>query len=110
MADTWVTGGRLDNDTTIHDLYTAAADAIVEVCINNQSATAVGVDLTHAPAGAADVAAHYKLGSSGGAGFSVPANDSFIYPRPIKMKATDKLRVRAHTANVVSFTYDGIET
>lgn len=105
MADTFVSGGRLDNDTTQHDLYVATTAAIIEVTICNQSGSAVAVDLTHAPLGAADATSHYLL-----KGFSVPANDSWFCPRPVKLVATDKLRVKAGTANVVSFRYSGIET
>ncbi len=105
MADTFVSGGRLDSGTSQHDLYTASTASIIEVCICNSHSSAVLVDLTLAPLGAADDPAHYLLAS-----FSIPANDSFIYPRPLKMVATDKLRVTAHTASKISFTYNGIAT
>lgn len=105
MADTFVSGGRLDADTTQHDLYTATTAAIIEVVICNQDSSARTVDLTHAPLGAADATSHYLL-----KGFSIPANDAWFCPRPIKMVATDKLRVKAGTASVISFRYHGIET
>lgn len=100
-------GSPLDlTTTTLTDLYTvpASTSAIARVTFCNRSASAVLVRLAHAPAGAADANAHYDQWD-----FSIPANDNWTTPYTIEMATTDKLRVKAATANVISVKARGIE-
>lgn len=107
MAQTLKSLAQLDlTATTLTDLYTvpASTSTIARVTFCNRSGSAVVVRLAHAPAGAADALPHYKLYD-----FSLPANDAWTTPYTIEMATTDKLRVKAGTANVISVTATGIE-
>lgn len=107
MAEAIKSLGQADlTATTLTDLYTvpASTSTIADVTFCNRSGSAVVIRLAHAPAGAADANAHYKLWD-----FSLPANESWTTPAPLKLATTDKLRAKAGTANVVTCTVDGVE-
>lgn len=108
MAEVPVSGGRIDNDTTQHDLYTADAGcdyAIVNVSIKNGGGSAAGAGLTHATGGGADAPADEVLDDA----FSLPSKETWFSPTPFILGPGDKLRVTAGTANVVVFRYHGLE-
>ena len=99
--------GQVDLTTTsLTDVYTVPASTatIARVTFCNRTGSAVDVRLAHAPAGASDANAHYKLYD-----FEIPANDAWTTPYTIEMATTDKLRAKASTSNAISVTVTGLE-
>lgn len=105
MANTYKSLGQANPGPALTALYTvpAATNAIVWLTVANSETAANTCRVTHAPAGAADDADHRILYD-----FSIPANDTYIHPKPIFMAATDVLRVYGSDTNL-TFTADGVE-
>lgn len=105
MPNAYKSLGQANPGASLTALYTvpSATEAIVWVTAANLAATAKTIRIRHAPAGAADDADHAIVHD-----LSVPANDTYVHPKPIYMAATDVLRVYGEDTNV-TFTADGIE-
>ncbi len=106
MPNAYKSFGQLNPGAVLTDFFAAvpaSTEYIVFVTISNKGTTNRTCRLKHAPAGAADNDDHNILYD-----LLIPANDSYVHPKPIYMATTDKLRVYGSHVDL-TFTADGIE-
>ncbi len=105
MANAYKSLGQSNDGASLDDLYTvpSSTEAIAFVTAANVGTTDRTIRIMHAPAGAADDPDHRIVYD-----IPLPANDTYVHPKPLYMAATDKIRVFASSTDV-TFTADGIE-